>query len=65
MIPQYRLIEYASNFLESEIERIEERLKDDSIHNADKDILRKSLKEYEHDLEEADRELDEIRREWM
>lgn len=65
MIPQYKLIGYASEFLRSEIERIEERLKDDSIHNADKDILRKSLKEYEHDLEEAERELDEIRREWM
>lgn len=65
MIPQYRLIEYASNFLESEIERIEERLKDDSLANADKDLLRKFLKEYELDLEEAERELDEIRREWM
>lgn len=65
MIPQYRLIEYASDFLESEIERIEEQLKDDSIHNADKDTLRKILKEYELDLEDAERELDEIRREWM
>lgn len=65
MIPQYRLIEYASNFLESEIEKTEELLKDDSLANADKDLLRKLLKEYELDLEEAERELDEIRREWL
>lgn len=65
MIPQYRLIEYASNFLESEIKRIEELLKDDAVDSENKDKLRELLKEYELDLEEAERELDEIRREWM
>lgn len=65
MIPQYRLIEYASNFLESEIKRIEELLKDDAVDSENKDKLRELLKEYKHDLEEAERELDDIRREWM
>lgn len=65
MIPQYRLIEYASNFLESEIKRIEELLKDDAVDSENKDKLRELLKEYELDLEEAERELDDIRREWM
>lgn len=65
MIPQYRLIEYASNFLESEIEKIEELLKDDNLDSENKDKLRELLKEYEYDLEEAERELDEIRSEWL
>ena len=65
MIPQYRLIEYASNFLEPEIKRIEELLKDDVGDSENKDKLRERLKEYELDLEEAERELDEIRRKWM
>ena len=65
MIPQARLINYASNFLESEIENIENLLKDETVDDASKDILNKLLKEYKHDLEEAERELDEIRREWM
>lgn len=59
MIPQDRLIKYASNFLKSEIEKIEELLK----HNMDsmsEDLLRKLLKEYKHDLEVIERELDEI-----
>lgn len=65
MIPQYRLIEYASNFLESEIKRIEELLKDDAVDSENKDKLRELLKEYELDLEEAERELDAIKREWL
>lgn len=51
MIPQARLINYASNFLESEIENIEKLLKDDSIDGASRDILNKLLNEYKHDLE--------------
>ena len=56
MIPQDRLINYASNFLESEIENIEELLKDDSIDGASRDILNKLLNEYKHDLEVIERE---------
>nr|DAP61158.1 MAG TPA: hypothetical protein [Caudoviricetes sp.] len=58
MIPQDRLINYASNFLESEIENIEKLLKDEEVGGASKDILNKLLNEYKHDLEE-------IKREWM
>lgn len=51
MIPQDRLINYASNFLESEIENIEKLLKDEAVGDASKDILNKLLDEYKHDLE--------------
>ena len=56
MIPQYRLIEYASNFLESEIENIEKLLNDETVDDVSKDILSKLLKEYKHDLEVIERE---------
>lgn len=56
IIPQDRLINYASNFLESEIENIEKLLKDDSIDGASRDILNKLLNEYKHDLEVIERE---------
>lgn len=56
MIPQDRLINYASSFLKSEIEKIEELLKDDTIDSVSEDILRKLLKEYEHDFEVIERE---------
>nr|DAQ90302.1 MAG TPA: Protein of unknown function (DUF2624) [Caudoviricetes sp.] len=56
MIPQDRLINYASNFLESEIDKIEELLKNDTIDIVSEDILRKLLKEYERDLEVIERE---------
>lgn len=56
MIPQARLINYASSFLNSEIKKIEELLKDDTIDSVSEDILRKLLKEYEHDLEVIERE---------
>ena len=65
MIPQYRLIEYASNFLESEIEKIERLLKCKAVNAESREVLIQVLNEYKHDLEEAERELDEIRREWM
>ena len=56
MIPQDRLINYASNFLESEIENIEELLKDEAVNDVSKDILSKLLNEYKHDLEVIERE---------
>lgn len=56
MIPQDRLISYASKFLESEIEDIENLLKDDSIDGASRDILNKLLNEYKHDLEVIENE---------
>ncbi|MBF1192590.1 MAG: hypothetical protein HXM06_00445 [[Eubacterium] sulci] len=56
MIPQDRLINYANNFLESEIENIEELLKDEAVNDASKDILNKLLREYKHDLEVIERE---------
>ena len=56
MIPQARLINYASNFLESEIENIEKLLKDEAVDDVSKDILSKLLKEYKHDLEVIERE---------
>lgn len=51
MIPQDRLMNYASNFLDSEIENIEKLLKDETVDDASKDILSKLLNEYKHDLE--------------
>lgn len=56
MIPQNRLMKYASNFLESEIEKIEELLKDVPVDSVSEDILRKLLKEYKHDLEVIEKE---------
>lgn len=56
MIPQARLINYASNFLESEIENIEKLLKDETVDDVSKDILSKLLNEYKHDLEVIERE---------
>lgn len=56
MIPQDRLINYASNFLESEIEDIEKLLNDETVDDVSKDILSKLLDEYKHDLEVIERE---------
>ena len=56
MIPKNRLMNYASNFLESEIENIEKLLKDETVDDVSKDILSKLLKEYERDLEELEKE---------
>lgn len=56
MIPQDRLINYASNFLESEIEQIEKLLNDETVDDVSKDILSKLLNEYKHDLEVIERE---------
>ena len=56
MIPQDRLINYANNFLESEIENIEKLLKDEAVNDVSKELLSKLLKEYKHDLEVIERE---------
>lgn len=56
MISQDKLINYASNFLESEIENIEKLLKDETVDDVSKDILSKLLNEYKHDLEVIERE---------
>lgn len=56
MIPQARLINYASNFLESEIENIEKLLKDEAVNDVGKEPLSKLLNEYKHDLEVIERE---------
>ena len=56
MIPQARLIVYASNFLESEVEDIEKLLNDETVDDVSKDILSKFLNEYKHDLEVIERE---------
>ena len=56
MIPQDRLINYASNFLESEIDQIEKLLKDEAVNDVGKELLSKLLKEYKHDLEVIERE---------
>lgn len=56
MIPQARLINYASNFLESKIENIEKLLKDEAVNDVGKELLSKLLKEYKHDLEAIERE---------
>ena len=56
MIPQDRLINYASNFLESEIENIEKLLKDETVNDVGKELLNKLLNEYKHDLEVIERE---------
>lgn len=53
MIPQARLINYASNFLESEIEKL---LKDEAVNDVGKELLSKLLREYKHDLEVIERE---------
>lgn len=50
MIPQNRLMKYASNFLELEIEKIEELLDRNNIDSMSEDLLRKLLNEYKHDL---------------
>lgn len=56
MIPQAKLINYASNFLESEIENIEKLLKDEAVNDVSKELLSKLLGEYKHDLEVIERE---------
>lgn len=56
MIPQDRLINYASNFLESEIEKIERLLKCRRLNAESREVLTQVLNEYKHDLEVIERE---------
>lgn len=56
MIPQYRLIEYASNFLESEIDKIERLLKCRRLNTESRETLTQVLNEYKHDLEVIEKE---------
>mgnify|MGYP000886658558 CR=1 FL=1 len=56
MIPQDRLINYASNFLEAEIEDIERLLKCRSVNAESREVLTQILNEYKHDLEVIERE---------
>lgn len=56
MIPQNRLIRYASNFLESEIEKIERLLKCRRLNAESRETLTQVLNEYKHDLEVIEKE---------
>lgn len=56
MISQDKLINYASNFLDSEIQEIELILEADDVSDADRERLSRLLKEYERDLEVIERE---------
>ena len=56
MIPQVRLINYASSFLKSEIEKIERLLKCKSVNAESREVLTQILNEYKHDFEVIERE---------
>lgn len=52
MIPQDRLIKYATFFLELGIENVEKLLERNDFDKFNTAILNKQLEEYKHDLEE-------------
>ena len=56
MIQQNRLTNYASSFLESEIEKIERLLKCKSVNTESREVLAQILNEYKHDFEVIERE---------
>lgn len=56
MISQDKLINYASSFLDSEIQEIGLILEVDDVSDADREHLSRLLKEYKHDLEVIERE---------
>ena len=56
MISQDKLINYASNFLNSEIQEIGLILEADDVSGADRELLSRLLDEYKHDLEVIERE---------
>ena len=61
MIPQNRLLlTYASNFLESEIEKIERLLKCRRLNAESREVLTQVLNEYKHDLEVIENEIDRL-----
>lgn len=59
-IEQYKLINYASNFLEQEIIYIQLLMDDKEIREADKKPLSRFLEEYKKDFEELQREAEEV-----
>ena len=54
MISESKLLNYASNFLVSEIEQINKLLSEENRSQEDKYILTRLKKEYERDLEEIE-----------
>ncbi|MBL7575541.1 hypothetical protein SAMN00017477_1045 [Peptoniphilus asaccharolyticus DSM 20463] len=52
MISESKLLNYASNFLESEIEQINKLLSEENRSQEDRYILTRLKREYERDLEE-------------
>lgn len=56
MISQDKLINYASSFLNSEIQEIGLILEVDDVSDTDREQLSRLLKEYERDLEVIERE---------
>ncbi|XVG95832.1 hypothetical protein ACGCUP_00965 [Eubacteriales bacterium KG125] len=54
MILNSKLINYATNFLESEIEQIEKLLEKHSTSENDKKLLSRLLDEYKMDLKELE-----------
>lgn len=59
-IEQYKLMNYASNFLEHEIIYIQLLLDDKETREVDKRLLRRFLEEYEKDFKEIQREAEEV-----
>ncbi|MBF1153468.1 MAG: hypothetical protein HXL86_04915 [[Eubacterium] sulci] len=59
-IEQYKLMNYASNFLEQEIIYIQLLMDDKEIREADKKLLSRFLEEYKKDFEEIQREAEEV-----
>ena len=59
-IEQYKLMNYASNFLEQEIIYIQLFMDDKEIREADKKLLSRFLEEYKKDFEEIQREAEEV-----
>lgn len=56
MIPQDRLIKYATLFLELGIDNVEKLLEHTDFDKFNTAILNKQLEEYKHDLEEIRKE---------
>lgn len=59
-IEQYKLMNYASNFLEHEIIYIQLLIDDKETSEADKKQLSRFLEEYKKDFEEIQREAEEV-----
>lgn len=59
-IEQYKLMNYASNFLEHEIIYIQLLIDDKETSEADKKLLRRFLEEYQKDFKEIQREAEEV-----